>query len=89
MVEAYRTYQLRGYVTCAGYQRIDEVLAECVTLYNGCKEERVKAYKQNVEIYYKQQANQLSDIRKNDAFWQNVSVHIARGVLRRIVHCFL
>ena len=89
MAIEYRTYQLRGYTTRSGYERIDDILAECATLYNACKEERVIAYEQDVKIGYKQQANQLSDMRKHDAFWQDVSVHIARGVLRRIDNAFI
>ena len=89
MVEAYRTYQLRGYTTRSGYERVDDVLAECATLYNACKEERVKAYEYDIKIGYKHQQPQLADIRKHDAFWQDVSVHIARGVLRRVDNAFI
>ena len=34
----YKTFQLRGYTSRAGYARIDEVLAHCATLYNGALE---------------------------------------------------
>ena len=88
MVEAYRTYQLRGYTTRSGYQRIDDVLAECAILYNACKEERVTAYEQDIKLYYKHQQEQLTHIRKHDGFWQSISVQIARGVLRRVDNAF-
>ena len=87
-MQIHRTYQLSGYTTGKGYDRIDNILRECAVLHNACKEERVEAWNQGVSIGYKQQQAQLTEIREQDFVWSQVSVQVARGVLRRVDHTF-
>ena len=39
-------------------------------------------------ITYNQQQGQLTQIRAEDEYWENISVHVGRGVLRRIDRAF-
>ena len=45
MPSTHKTFQLRGYLTKAGYSQLDTILAECATLYNAALQEWRDAYR--------------------------------------------
>ena len=86
MTTIHRTYQLRGYTTSAGYDRLDAVLRQCAVLYNAALEEWRTAYKQaRVSRTYYDQTKELTLIRRDDPdMWGALSMQIGRGVLKRL-----
>ena len=82
----HRTYQLRGYTTSTGYDLLDAVLRQCAVLYNAALEEWKGAYKQaGVSRTYYDQTKEFTLIRQDDPdMWGALSLHIGRGVLRRL-----
>ena len=90
MTEIHKTYQRRGYLSRDGYGQLDRAMAECAVLYNAALQERRDAYRHpdKVGITYNQQQGQLTHIRSEDEYWGGVSVHISRGVLRRVERAF-
>ena len=82
----HKTYQLRAYCTRDGYRRLDEVLAECATLYNAALQEWRDAWKmQGVSVTLYDQHQGLTGVRQDDPEgWGSIDRRIARGVLRRL-----
>ena len=82
----HHTYQLRGYTTSTGYDLLDAVLRQCAVLYNAALEEWKGAYKQaGVSRTYYDQTKEFTLVRQDDPdMWGALSLHIGRGVLRRL-----
>ena len=85
-MQSYKTYQLRAYVTDAGYDRIDALMRQCGHLYNAALQERIDCYQktgQSISLY--DQCRSLTDIRKADPDgYGGCSVHVSRGALIRL-----
>ena len=85
MTTTHRTFQLRGYLTKAGYAQLDRILAECATLYNAALQEWRDAYRlAGVSVNVFHQNKEFTAVRAQDAFWGNVHTLVGRGVLRRL-----
>ena len=86
MTTIHKTYQLRGYTTAAGYDRLDVVLRQCAVLYNAALEEWRTAYKQaRVGRTYHDQVKEFTLVRQDDPdVWGMLHSQIGRGVLQRL-----
>ncbi len=85
----HKTYQERGYCSRPGYARIREVLRACCWLYNHSLEQRKNTYLtcgKGMTMYT--QMKGLTRLRKEQQFWQDVSVQTSRGVLVRVDRAF-
>ncbi len=85
----HKTYQERGYCSRPGYARIRAVLRACCWLYNHSLEQRKNTYLSDgkgMTLYA--QMKELTQLRKEQQFWQDVSVQAARGVLKRVDRAF-
>lgn len=83
-MQTHKTFQLRGYLSKAGYARLDEVLAECAILYNAALQEWRDAYRMaGVSVNVFSQNQEFTAVRAQDAFWGGISTLVGRGVLRR------
>lgn len=82
----HKTYQLRGFTSRAGYERIDVLLVECAVLYNAALEEWKTAWREaKVGRTYYDQAKEFALVRQDDPdLWGAISQQIGRGVLRRL-----
>ncbi len=84
MPTTHKTFQLRGYLSKAGYQQLDDILAECAILYNAAIQEWRDAYKSaGVSLNVFHQNKEFTAVRAQDAFWGGISTLVGRGVLRR------
>ena len=89
MTMTHKTFQLRGYCTAAGYDRIREVLAMSATLYNAARQERRDAWTMNHKtISLFDQTKQLTLVRQDDPHWAALDTVLARGALVRIDRAF-
>ena len=78
------TIQARGYTRKAGYACLDEVLSNCAELYNAALQHRRGAWRQAGEsVSYYDQCREITGLRQDDPYWQALSVHVARGVIKR------
>ena len=78
------TIQARGYISRAGYAAIDEVLDNCTTLYNAALQHRRDAWKQAGDsVSYYDQCKELTGLRQDDPYWADISLQVARGVIKR------
>ena len=86
LVQNNQTFQLRAYCTRDGYRRLDEVLAECATLYNAALQEWRDAYRmRGVSVSLYSQMRELTGVRHDDPEgWGSRDVRVGRGVLRRL-----
>ena len=85
MNKAHTTYQLRAYTTKQGFQRLSQVLDMTRSLYNAGLENRIGAYKQaKKSISFYDQVQELTQLRKEEYAWKELSVQISRGTLRRL-----
>ena len=84
-MQTHKTFQLRGYLSKAGYAQLDAILAECAILYNAALEEWKTAYRTHrVSLSLYDQSRQFTAVRADDAFWGSISTLVGRGVLRRL-----
>ena len=83
MTKIHKTYQHRAYTSRAGYETLAEVMRESARLYNAALEEWRWAYRAGVSVSLYSQYRELTAIRADDAFWDGISLQVARGVLRR------
>lgn len=84
-MHTHKTFQLRGYLTKAGYTQLDTILAECATLYNAALQEWRDAYRMaGVSVNVFHQNKEFTAVRAQDAFWRGISTLVGRGVLRRL-----
>ena len=89
---AHQTYQVRGYCSPTGYERLDEVNRECARLYNAALQEWRDAYQVTSQWREKgtspslyDQMKQFTQVRADDPEgWGGLSQHVGRGVLRRL-----
>ena len=83
------TFQLRGYCTPAGYDRLDTVLRNLCTLYNAALFERIDAYRKTGKspTAYDQHKS-LTQIRRDDAFFGSLHVGIGRGPINQLDRAF-
>ena len=80
MPTTHKTFQLRGYLSKAGYQQLDEILAECAILYNPAIQEWRDAYKSaGVSVNVFHQNKEFTAVRAQDAFWAGISTLVGRG----------
>ena len=89
--QSHRTFtlQLRAHLTKAGHRRLDQVLAQCATLYNAALQERRDAWKmKRASVRYNDQQSQLTLVRQDDPDWASIHLAVSRGVLRRIDRAF-
>ena len=83
------TIQARGYTTRAGYARLDEVLANCTTLYNAALQHRRDAWKQaGQSVSFYDQCKELTGLRQDDPCWSALSLQVARGVIKRVQRAY-
>lgn len=84
MPSTHKTFQLRGYLTKAGYSQLDTILAECATLYNAALQEWRDAYRlAGVSVNVFHQNKEFTAVRAQDVFWGGISTLAGRGVLKR------
>ena len=85
-----RTYRTRAYLSKAGHERLDEVLAQQALLYNAALEERKTAwqYGRN-QITYMQQSRELTEVRQDFADIEGaLDRRIQVGTLKRLDRAF-
>ena len=88
-MKTHKTYQLRGYLTRAGYQQLNQVLRECATLYNAALQERRDAWRMaGKSISCIDQFKELTLVRRDLPEWAALHLRIGRGVLRRADRAF-
>ena len=84
-VVSHVTYELRGYASRAGYERIDAVLEMTRELYNAALEQRRTAWRHGRHpVNYVEQCRDLTELRRGDPAWQALGVVVARGALRTL-----
>ena len=84
-METHKTFQLRGYLTKAGYARLDAILTECAILYNAALQEWRDAYRMaGVSVNVFSQNKEFTAVRAQDALWGGIHTLVGRGVLRRL-----
>lgn len=85
-MQIHRTYQLRGYTSREGYNRLDVVLRECVFLYNHFLGVWQYSYQYaGIGRSYNSDCKLLTKMRRDGLYgWDGLSVNIGRGVLRRL-----
>ena len=97
MTIVHKTYQLRGYCTASGYNRIRTMLADCCQLYNAALQERRDFWtwkqagnrdKEPARITRIDQMKQFTAIRSDLPEWAAQDVNIGRGVLLRVDRAF-
>ena len=89
MNTVHKTFQMRGYCSAAGYDRIREALAMSATLYNAAVQERRDAWKMNqksISVY--DQMKQLTLVRQDLPEWKELDVKVGRGPLIRADRAF-
>ena len=85
MTSVNKTFQLRGYCTAGGYDRIREALRLCRQLYNAALQERRDAYQmQGKSISLYDQMQQLTLVRKDLPEYADMDLQITRGALLRV-----
>ena len=75
MVKTHTTYQLRGYCTKNGYQRIRQALNNCAELYNAALQERRDAWKSCrhcVSLY--DQMKEFTGVRQDLLKWRKLDI---------------
>ena len=85
MTSVHKTFQLRGYCTSQGYERIREALRLCRQLYNAALQERRDAWRmQQKSISLYDQMQQLTLVRKDLPEYGELDLRITRGSLLRV-----
>ena len=85
----HQTFQFRAYTSKAGYQRLDQVLAQQCVLYNAALEHRRTAWKMaQVRISHQDQRGELTALRQDDPEMRDVSRRIQSGTLLRLERAF-
>ena len=85
MTLTHTTYQLRGYVSKRGHERLNEVLALSCNLYNSALEDWQFAYRRRAEsITLYQQYLWLTDLRRLLPQYRALHVALLRGPLQRL-----
>ena len=83
-----RTFQFRLRPNATQTAMLTRILADNCETYNACLQERREAWKlQRKSITYRDQQNELTEIRKDPAF-QWIACHIQRDALRRVDRAF-
>ncbi len=85
----HKTYQERGYCSRPSYARIREALRACCWLYNQSLEQRKNTYLadgKGMTLYT--QMKGLTQLRKEQQFWRDIGLPVARGVLVRVDRAF-
>ena len=89
MFNTYTTIQVRCYTNKKGYKRLDEILEMLRTLYNAGLQERIEAWDHSkTRITLNSQYKQLTEIRKDDNKWRELSIFISRNTLYRLDKSF-
>ncbi len=80
------TFQLRGYCSKSGYDRLDSLLADLCTFYNAALQERKGAWQKcRHSISYNDQCKSLTQIRRDDPDgFGKLSLQTPRGVLAQL-----
>ena len=85
MTSVHKTFQLRGYCTSQGYERIREALRLCRQLYNAALQERRDAWRmQQKSIGLYDQMQQLTLVRRDLPEYGELDLRITRGSLLRV-----
>ena len=86
---ANKTYQLRGYCTPKGYQKLEQALQQCCTLYNSSLAERKDAWEINKHSISKyDQYKKFTELRANNLQWKELSIQIGRSPIIRLDSAF-
>ena len=85
-MKAHATYQVRAYTTAKGHAQLGRVMRMSASLYNAALREWRDAYRRSgVSRTYVDQYKQLTLVRRDDpGGWGSLSVHVGRGVLKRL-----
>ena len=84
-----KTFQLRGYCSISGYQRLHQVLDLSRTLYNAALQERRDAYRHSrKQIPYGHQQNQLTLIKQDLPEYREIDTRVWRATLWRLDKSF-
>ena len=89
MTLAHKTYQMRGYCTASGYDRVRKALTECAQLYNAALQERRDAWRmagKGVPKY--DQIKEFTHVRADMPEWAALDMNVGRGVLVRVDRAF-